>query len=163
MPTEIPGFYYDTEKGKYFRVLPHHAAPTSSFYSSSSVEQQQREKQRNEELQHEATHRLKRKRRAPLKSNPYVRATLYRELSGVVSSTEHAVDTQQVYAQGLRRRQVFETDPGVKISAFASDTTAGKTSVVIGSSVGDVRRVRGCFLVYRMEIDFVQNLTDARE
>ncbi|KAF8540798.1 hypothetical protein BDD12DRAFT_879943 [Trichophaea hybrida] len=128
MPAEIPGFYYDTEKGKYFRVLPHHAAPTSSFYSSSS---------RNEELQHEATHRLKRKRRAPLKSNPYVRATLYRELSGVVSSTEHTVDTQQVYAQGLRQRQVFETDPGVKISAFASDTTAGKTSVVIGSSVGD--------------------------
>jgi hypothetical protein len=40
MVAEIPGFYYDTEKKRYFKIVPNHhrvSAPTTS--SSSSAEQ----------------------------------------------------------------------------------------------------------------------------
>ncbi|KAA8895709.1 WD40-repeat-containing domain protein [Sphaerosporella brunnea] len=133
MAAQIPGFYYDTEKRKYFRLLPHHAAPTSSFYSASTVEAAAREKQRAEELREETSARQKRKRHAPLKSDAYVRATLFREL-GHGAKEE---DRRLIYAAGLRGQNVFETEPGRKITALAADS-AGQ-AVVVGTSAGDVR------------------------
>jgi len=37
MPREIPGYYYDAEKGKYFRIQPDHRAPPGAAHSSSAV------------------------------------------------------------------------------------------------------------------------------
>ncbi|KAH8691129.1 hypothetical protein BGW36DRAFT_387733 [Talaromyces proteolyticus] len=37
---EIPGFYWDTEKRKYFRIQANHVAPTGSKYSKEAVTQQ---------------------------------------------------------------------------------------------------------------------------
>lgn len=37
MATSIPGFYFDTAKGKYFKILPNHIAPGGSKYSQQSV------------------------------------------------------------------------------------------------------------------------------
>lgn len=37
MPRDIPGYYYDVEKGKYFRIQPDHRAPPGAAHSSSAV------------------------------------------------------------------------------------------------------------------------------
>jgi len=34
---EIPGYYYDAQKGKYFRIQPDHRAPPGAAHSSSAV------------------------------------------------------------------------------------------------------------------------------
>lgn len=34
---EIPGFYYDEMRGKYFKIQPNHAATSGSKYTQSSV------------------------------------------------------------------------------------------------------------------------------
>ncbi|KAK3619736.1 hypothetical protein LTR56_023821 [Elasticomyces elasticus] len=39
----IPGFYYDTEKGKYFKITANHAAPPEAKHSLSNVRREARE------------------------------------------------------------------------------------------------------------------------
>jgi len=34
----LAGFYYDSEKGKYFKILPNHIAPPGSKYTREKVE-----------------------------------------------------------------------------------------------------------------------------
>jgi len=42
----IPGFYYDEEKKKYFKIQPNHVAPAEAKYSKSTVKREQRESKR---------------------------------------------------------------------------------------------------------------------
>ncbi|KAL7950994.1 hypothetical protein V8C42DRAFT_308179 [Trichoderma barbatum] len=44
-PAEIPGFYYDTEKKKYFAIEKSHTAPASAQWSSASVKRRKLESQ----------------------------------------------------------------------------------------------------------------------
>jgi hypothetical protein len=37
MPAGIPGFYYDSDKKKYFKIQPNHQAPSGSNYSQQAV------------------------------------------------------------------------------------------------------------------------------
>ncbi|CCX04235.1 Similar to DDB1-and CUL4-associated factor 4; acc. no. Q8WV16 [Pyronema omphalodes CBS 100304] len=135
-PREIPGFYYDPEKKKYFKILPHHAAPTAAFHTNTSIAEKNREKRRIEDLNSLTLHRAKRTRRTPLKANPCIRATLYRELTGDRS----AEAIRSIYARGLQRKVVWEADPGVKLSAFTTHTQADGTEFcIIGTVAGDVR------------------------
>ena len=39
-PRDIPGFYYDVEKKKYFKMQPNHIAPQGSKYSKESVQRE---------------------------------------------------------------------------------------------------------------------------
>lgn len=41
-PRDIPGFYYDVEKGKYFRIQPNHKAPAGAAHSQSAVNAKRR-------------------------------------------------------------------------------------------------------------------------
>lgn len=36
-PRELPGFYYDAERGRYFRIQPDHRAPQGAAHSRSAV------------------------------------------------------------------------------------------------------------------------------
>ncbi|KAI5852323.1 hypothetical protein BZA05DRAFT_436170 [Tricharina praecox] len=74
-PAQIPGFYYDPQKLKYFRILPSHAAPTAAFYSTASVATSQRAAARAEEQTREREERA-RACRNPLDKNPHVRGAL---------------------------------------------------------------------------------------
>jgi hypothetical protein len=62
-----------------------------------------------------------------------VRATLLRELGGGAREE----DRRALWARGLRRQEVFETEPGRKVTSFAADHHHG--AVVLGTSAGDVR------------------------
>ena len=37
MPAELPGFYFDEEKGKYFRIQAHHKAPPGAKYTKNAI------------------------------------------------------------------------------------------------------------------------------
>lgn len=39
---DIPGFYFDVEKGKYFRIQPNHKAPAGAAHSQSAVDAKKR-------------------------------------------------------------------------------------------------------------------------
>ncbi|RPA99536.1 hypothetical protein L873DRAFT_1806390 [Choiromyces venosus 120613-1] len=84
---EIPGYYYDTEKGKYFKILPNHAGPSPSssgpaFYTPSAIAQ--RESKRVKETPNDiANHEYPRARYRPsvmMSNSPYIHSTLDREL-----------------------------------------------------------------------------------
>jgi hypothetical protein len=60
-----------------------------------------------------------------------VRATLLRELGGGAREE----DRRALWAAGLERWGVFETEPGRKVTSFVAD----RGQVVVGSSAGDVR------------------------
>lgn len=46
---EIPGFYYDTEKKRYFKIAPNHASSTCN-YTRDSIAKQQAEKKRQSDI-----------------------------------------------------------------------------------------------------------------
>ncbi|KAL7906857.1 hypothetical protein GGI35DRAFT_457054 [Trichoderma velutinum] len=52
-PAEIPGFYYDAEKKKYFAIEKSHTAPASAKWSSASVKRRKIESQAAEEASKE--------------------------------------------------------------------------------------------------------------
>lgn len=39
MAVSLKGFYYDVEKKKYFKILPHHQAPSGVKYSKEALKQ----------------------------------------------------------------------------------------------------------------------------
>ena len=41
MPRNIPGFYYDEAKGKYFKIQPNHAVSHGFKYSAQTIKLQQ--------------------------------------------------------------------------------------------------------------------------
>lgn len=139
-PAEIPGFYYDAVKGRYFRLLPNHAAPTSSFYSASSVKKQQEEAQRIEEKNQTNLRRLKLRRRSPLNHNPFLRCTLQREL-GAVTPYELEEAGRRVYALRLRKNRLWDAaSVGGDIMAFACGEAevGGERPVVLGTAAGHI-------------------------
>ncbi|KAH0610794.1 uncharacterized protein H6S33_011221 [Morchella sextelata] len=139
-PAEIPGFYYDAVKGRYFRLLPNHAAPTASFYSPSSVQKQQEEAQRIEEQNQTNLRRLKLRRKCPLSYSPFLRCTLQREL-GAVTPFELEEAGRRVYALGLKKNRLWDAaSVGGEIMAFAcEDAEVGRErAVVIGTVAGHI-------------------------
>ena len=43
MPLNIPGYYFDPAKGKYFKIEPTHIAPKGSQYSQQAIKKAQQE------------------------------------------------------------------------------------------------------------------------
>lgn len=41
MAPHLEGFYFDKDKKKYFKILPHHQAPKGVKYSKEAVKRQQ--------------------------------------------------------------------------------------------------------------------------
>ncbi|KIW79688.1 hypothetical protein Z517_06302 [Fonsecaea pedrosoi CBS 271.37] len=55
MPAELPGYYFDAEKNRYFKIQPNHVAPSGSKYSRQAVRTEKiiRKAQQQDELQHQ--------------------------------------------------------------------------------------------------------------
>ena len=45
MPPDIPGFWYDEERGKYFKIFPNNVAPKGAKYSKEGVEKEKKAQQ----------------------------------------------------------------------------------------------------------------------
>ena len=112
MPPALPGFYYDTEKQKYFRIQPNHLAANGSAikYSKAALEKEAKDqceqKRRRVQQQKERQTRLQRSR---VLESPLGGAwSLMREL-GVRTSESGFV--WRAWAQGLQRSNVLKFPP----------------------------------------------------
>lgn len=47
MPSDIPGYYWDPNRRKYFKIVADHAATASSSYSKSAVSQEEQKQKVN--------------------------------------------------------------------------------------------------------------------
>ena len=153
MPPALPGFYYDAEKDKYFKIQPNHVAAhgSASKYSKAAVkeeaEEQREQKRRKLFEQKERTTRIKRSR---VLESPLVGGWgLTRELG--VAKLERATIMMRAWAQGLQRKEVsnflhqdggsgtfvFDTDMEVLTHAEVLRGTGGSAllSMFVGSSL----------------------------
>lgn len=156
MPPALPGFYYDAEKNKYFKIQPNHAAAHGSTgkYSKAAVkkdaEEQREQKRRKLFEEQERQTRIKRSRvlESPLGGG----WGITREL-GVAKLERGTV--MRAWAQGLQRREVsnfrhqdagsgplvFDTDTGILTHAEVLRGSGGSAlfSVFVYSSFFDSR------------------------
>ncbi|KAF3387144.1 hypothetical protein F1880_001246 [Penicillium rolfsii] len=114
MNPEIPGFYYDPEKKKYFKIQANHAAPPGAQYSRDSVKRK-RDEQEEQKRQAHVNQRIAREtvRKPSFLHHPVVGVD--REIgSRLVSSSELQDRQASIYASQLRRKRLhnFEPCPG---------------------------------------------------
>ncbi|TGZ77749.1 hypothetical protein EX30DRAFT_351579 [Ascodesmis nigricans] len=118
-PAKLPGFYYDQSKKKYFRILPHHAAPaSSSFYTATTVRKAEEKHEASAVAAFEFSQALARRRHSPLASNPNVRVRLHREL-GVLGPVKTQEDRRRFFSKGLQSDVVLSYRRSETITAFA--------------------------------------------
>ena len=127
MPPTLPGFYYDTEKKKYFKIQPNHTATpgSASKYTKAAVkkgaEEQRQQKRRRVFEQRERQMRAKRSRvlESPLSGRWGVTRELGLTRLGISAMT-------RAWAQGLQRKEVshFRHQDG-GAGAFVFDMSTG--------------------------------------
>ncbi|KAK7535724.1 hypothetical protein IWX49DRAFT_580667 [Phyllosticta citricarpa] len=86
-PPTLPGFYYDPEKKKYFKIQKNHHAPPGSKYSQDAVNKQETlSKKRKREGFEKAQREAQTVKRSPMLTNS-ASWTLTRELQGLQSDS----------------------------------------------------------------------------
>ncbi|KAJ5820376.1 hypothetical protein N7474_005967 [Penicillium riverlandense] len=111
MNREIPGFYYDPEKKKYFKIQANHAAPPGAQYSKEAVKRKRTEQEKRQKRVHLAQRSAREKVKTaafldhPLNNVPREIATNL--LSGSARREQQAV----VYASQLQRKKLHEFEP----------------------------------------------------
>ncbi|KAF7718986.1 Uncharacterized protein PECH_000166 [Penicillium ucsense] len=111
MNVEIPGFYYDPEKKKYFKIQANHVAPPGAQYSKESVKRKRNEQQ-EQEKRIKVNQRLEREtvRKPSLLHHPLM--AVERELGSSWSSTAVMKERQsRVYVSQLKRRKLHKFEP----------------------------------------------------
>lgn len=105
---EIPGFYFDAAKKKYFKIHPDHiATPESQQYSRTSVAKIKTGVERKlEKSLHDEKNHQQRVRRAKILSSPWCGAPLERERC--VSISRSNARGPAMYASGLNGAMVLE-------------------------------------------------------
>ncbi|MCJ1304299.1 hypothetical protein MMC08_007111 [Hypocenomyce scalaris] len=135
MQRQIPGFYYDEEKKKYFKILPNHVAPQGVKYSKEGLRKEmEMEKKRKRTAEFSQRQRQTRIQRSSIMKHPLgAAAALIRETGDGMQSRS---DIQsQVWTAGLERKGLFEELPRAKeITAFARDPST--EGIVTGLSGG---------------------------
>ena len=129
-PTELPGYYYDEAKKKYFRILENHAVPLSSNYSRSGIK-------RETEL---ALARQRQQDRERLEREQTIQHSKVLQHSLLTREIDCRKDGRgvrwDVWAEGLERKEAFRVgiDNCCDITHFVFDELTG--SLVIA---GDCR------------------------
>ncbi|KAJ6093382.1 hypothetical protein N7486_008671 [Penicillium sp. IBT 16267x] len=105
-PQEIPGFYYDPEKKKYFQIQANHAAPPGASYSNDGVKRRRTEEQKELE-QGQLTQRMQKEkvRKEGIFYHPLINGE--REIGSQRLSTPVRQDQQaRAYASQLKRKKL---------------------------------------------------------
>ena len=129
MAPVIPGFYYDHEKGRYFKVQPNHVAThgSASKYSKAAVKreaEEQREQKRRKVL--EQKKREMTIKRSKVLDDPLAGGWgITRELG--LNGTESTTTMVRAWAQGLESRKVsgFRHHDGGGSGTFVFDKVMG--------------------------------------
>ncbi|KAJ5235792.1 uncharacterized protein N7469_004960 [Penicillium citrinum] len=111
MNRDIPGFYYDAEKKKYFKIQANHVAPPGAQYSKDSVKR----KRNDQEKQHKRAQRTQRMaketvRKAGLMNHPLVRNE--REIGSRILPLYLQQEKQaRIYVSQLHRKKLHQFEP----------------------------------------------------
>ncbi|OJZ92488.1 hypothetical protein ASPFODRAFT_262558 [Aspergillus luchuensis CBS 106.47] len=111
MNREIPGFYYDPEKKKYFKIQANHKATPGSQYTQDTVKRKRVDQEKRQRKIHLTKRATKEKiKRASFLSNPLL--GVQREIgSELVSSSIRQEQRSVIYASQLRRNQLHQFEP----------------------------------------------------
>ncbi|KXJ96984.1 hypothetical protein Micbo1qcDRAFT_229762 [Microdochium bolleyi] len=82
-PRQIPGYYYDADKGKYFKIERAGTAPTSAAWSADNVKRRRLEDKAAAAHEHQVQRNKDRVRRATVLGHPLTGGFLARELGTV--------------------------------------------------------------------------------
>ena len=129
--SNIPGFYYDESKKKYFKIQPNHRAPVGSPYTLDSIRDESREQSFHErsKLFEERTVK-ERTQRSKILSQPLVGPLGLSREHGRTDRCDIGAVTNAVWAKGLRttttpgflEKQTAQTTSG---NLFAYDDASG--------------------------------------
>lgn len=109
----IPGFYFDEEKQKYFKIQPNHLVPQGAKYSRGNVKQENRKakKRKVEDREQVKRHQCTVKRSAILQHAITGGAGLHRE-QGVSSDSAHHEERDAALISQFRPKTVRVQLPG---------------------------------------------------
>ncbi|KAK4102597.1 hypothetical protein N658DRAFT_495313 [Parathielavia hyrcaniae] len=115
MNREIPGFYYDSVKRKYFRIEDNRTAPAEAAWSAQNVKRravQQKDKTRRQDREKRAAGRVK---RARVRGVPLLGGLLAREIGEVGAGAVPAAGEEVVraWAGGLKEKGSVKPWPWV--------------------------------------------------
>jgi hypothetical protein len=110
MAPEIPGFYYDPEKKKYFKIQANHAAPPNAQYSQQAVKRKRSEltKRENKTRFRQRENKETIQKAASLK-HPLV--NLQREIGVIVSARARQEQQARIQASQLHRGELHRFEP----------------------------------------------------
>lgn len=115
----IPGFYYDEEKKKYFNITANHVAPADAKYSQTNVKREERDKKqaKKRKLADRLTRKQTVNQAAPLKSR-LLSTTLQREIGNrtighLRASRDEAITSNLEDGRLIPRIQGFHTPPAI--------------------------------------------------
>ena len=126
MPPALPGFHYDAEKKKYFKIQPNHIAAHASArkYSQAALkkEAEEQREQNRRKLFEQKERKMKLRRSTVLASPLGGGCGVTREL-GIAKSDDGTI-VMRAWAQGLRRKEVlgYRCPDGGGSGAFVFDT-----------------------------------------
>lgn len=159
MPPALPGFHYDAEKKKYFKIQPNHVAAHGSAarkYSKATLKKEAEERHESkrrkffEQRQSEMRLRQSKVLESPLGGG----WGLKRELGVVTTFSESSTTMMRAWAQGLRRENVSRFRGG--------DGDGGSGTFVLDSATGvlthaEVLRGSGAGASFSVCVGFVSS------
>ncbi|KAI9760848.1 MAG: hypothetical protein M1835_000088 [Candelina submexicana] len=124
MEHDIPGYYFDREKKKYFKIIPNHIAPQGAQYSRENIKRSKdNEKKRKRET--EQARRLKHHiQHSKILKHPLGGAYCLNRETGTQAPAERDIRAK-VYTQGLERSTKFHAGVSATIQHFARDEATG--------------------------------------
>ncbi|KAL1867212.1 hypothetical protein Plec18167_008753 [Paecilomyces lecythidis] len=108
MARDIPGFYYDAEKNKYFKIQANHVAPAGSQYSERAIKQRRLdEKKRKKDIFRARRVASERIKRSTSLGHPLI--GVEREVNAHPRSRSVMFEQQgKAYVSQMRRRELHK-------------------------------------------------------
>ncbi|KAI5368209.1 putative WD40/YVTN repeat-like-containing domain superfamily [Septoria linicola] len=159
----IPGFYYDEEKKKYFKITANYAAPVNAKYSKSNVKREEQEKRalKKRKLDERQSRKQTVHQASALRSG-LLQTTLQRELgnlryASLCRSRNDSLVSGLEYRQIVPRVKGFNKCPTITDAHYASDRSCMLLAATHSAGAS-------CVYSYDWEDDVggVQNLTEKR-
>lgn len=156
---EIPGYYFDTTKNKYFKIQANHIAPQGSQYSKQNVKKiREQERQEREHHLHSEAVRLQRVKRSAILQSPW--AGLRLDCERQCDAGRRCETGITMFGAGLRHAYRLAMVNGVITACMDVEDSGGWligdsafsfrcTSITIVRTVGTAGIVHGSLLTRR--------------
>ncbi|KAJ5211536.1 uncharacterized protein N7498_003182, partial [Penicillium cinerascens] len=132
MAPEIPGFYFDPEKKKYFKIQANHVAPPGSQYSKESVKRKRRE----QEKCHKRVHLKQRESRETVRKAGFLHHPLVgadREIGSRLPASARHDQQARVYASQLWKKKLHQFEPWPKDYSIRHVVRNPRSGILIAS------------------------------